>query len=64
MTPAILDHSPHATSDAAIIYAVWLEIWPDLLALIGIAALVVMVIAIIVETTKAKRRGKRRRGDE
>ena len=31
---------------------------------IGGTALIVMVIAIIVEMTKAKRRGMRRRGDE
>lgn len=64
MTPTILDHNPHATSEASIIYAVWLEIWPDLLAILGAAAVLTMVIMILVEITKAKRRGMRRRGDE
>lgn len=60
----MLDHSPHATSETNIIALVFLEIWVELLAIVGIAALIVMVIAILLEMTKAKRRGMRRRGEE
>ncbi len=58
----LLDHS-HSASETTIIYAVWLEIWPDLLDLLGWGVMGVLGLMIIVESTKAWR-GKRRKGDE
>lgn len=60
--PLALDHS-HSAGEATIIYAVWLEIWPDLLELLWWSALGVLGLMVVVKSIKAYRRGKRRKGE-